>query len=178
MSRGGTLAATYAFASPAAGKYLVQFIDSHVSFVNHVPWEMLGMYSSPESPLRLFKQSNNSSNTFVPVGPAAPANTPVNPQTRYTIDLFQVPRPQFAVKTTATKLIEASLLSGTPTPEFSHAWTEVLTPLPPTKQKAGKRIGFFEQGIITGGIIVGMSFAAVVSTIGYYGISFGRKLLG
>ncbi|GAB1215572.1 hypothetical protein ATERTT37_004763 [Aspergillus terreus] len=37
----GTLTATYAFAIPSAAKYLTQFIDAHISWVNHVPLDML-----------------------------------------------------------------------------------------------------------------------------------------
>ncbi|KAK5112833.1 hypothetical protein LTR16_005327, partial [Cryomyces antarcticus] len=35
------LLASYLFATPAAGKYLSQFIRSNVSFVNHIPVELL-----------------------------------------------------------------------------------------------------------------------------------------
>lgn len=47
-------------------------------------------------------------------------------------------------------------------------WREAISPLPSTKQRAGFRIGFFEQGIITGGLITLFSFVATVSTLGYY----------
>jgi hypothetical protein len=35
------LAAVYAFAAPASAKYLTQFIDADISWVNHVPSHML-----------------------------------------------------------------------------------------------------------------------------------------
>lgn len=39
-----TLAATYAFAAPSSAKYLTQFIDAHISWVNHAPSHMLSKY--------------------------------------------------------------------------------------------------------------------------------------
>jgi tetrahydromethanopterin S-methyltransferase subunit G len=55
------------------------------------------------------------------------------------------------------------------------AWKEAVAPLPETGQRAGKRIGFFEQGIITGGVITLVSFMATVATAGFYTVSFLRR---
>jgi hypothetical protein len=41
MNSNQTMAATYAFAAPSSAKYLTQFIDAHISWVNHIPNQML-----------------------------------------------------------------------------------------------------------------------------------------
>jgi acyl-CoA reductase-like NAD-dependent aldehyde dehydrogenase len=38
------LLASYIFADPPAAKYLNQFIDAHLSLVNHIPVDLLGKY--------------------------------------------------------------------------------------------------------------------------------------
>ncbi|KAL5356822.1 Aldehyde/histidinol dehydrogenase [Aspergillus floccosus] len=143
----GTLTATYAFAIPSAAKYLTQFIDAHISWVNHVPLDML-------------------------IGPALPVNSVLS-DTRYTPDLLQVVRPQYITQRSKTALVKAVL------GESKHgdsAWKEAMSPLPSTKQRAGFRIGFFEQGIITGGLITLFSLLATVSTIGYYTIVVVKRV--
>lgn len=50
-NRSETLAATYAFAAPASAKYLTQFIDADISWVNHVPSHMLSAFHSPSNNL-------------------------------------------------------------------------------------------------------------------------------
>ncbi|GES64003.1 aldehyde dehydrogenase PutA [Aspergillus terreus] len=135
----GTLTATYAFAIPSAAKYLTQFIDAYISWVNHVPLDML-------------------------IGPALPVNSVLS-DTRYTPELMQVTRPQYITQSSKTALVKAVL--GT-SKMGDTAWKEAISPLPSTKQRAGFHIGFFEQGIITGGLITLFSLLATVSTIGYY----------
>jgi hypothetical protein len=50
--------------------------------------------------------------------------------------------------------------------------TEAMKPLNPTGQGKGQAIGFFEQGIITGGLVM---FGIVVPTLGYVSWMLGRK---
>ena len=47
-----------------------------------------------------------------------------------------------------------------------------MKPLKPTGQGKGEAIGFFEQGIITGGVIL---FGVVVPVMGYASWVLGRK---
>ena len=49
---------------------------------------------------------------------------------------------------------------------------EALKPLKPTGQGKGEAIGFFEQGLISGGIVL---IGVVVPMIGYIGWMLGRK---
>ncbi|KAF7715071.1 Uncharacterized protein PECH_003541 [Penicillium ucsense] len=142
MNFNQTLAAVYAFAAPASAKYLTQFIDADISWVNHVPSNML-------------------------IGPAIPRNTPYSQTTRYAISHFQKPRPQLITPSTATFAVN-SVLDTKSTVRSDALWRAALSPLPPTKQRAGFKIGFFEQGILTGVSITLISLVATFSTVGYY----------
>ncbi|GFG23053.1 aldehyde dehydrogenase family 3 member B1 [Aspergillus udagawae] len=146
----GTLAATYAFGSPSAAKYITQFIDASISWINHVPFDML-------------------------IGPAYPINTGPSTATRYTPALFQVPRPQFVAETNNSALVKC-ILDPSDATKSGNAWREALTALPSTGQRPGWRIGFFEQGIITGGVITLATLVAAVSTVGWYTFSYVRRL--
>ncbi|OOF94941.1 hypothetical protein ASPCADRAFT_397666 [Aspergillus carbonarius ITEM 5010] len=148
----GTLAGTYAFASPAAAKYLTQFIDSYSSWINHVPTDML-------------------------IGPAYPFNQPPSRETRYSTSSLQVSRPQFVTETSNTALVR-NIISATvgQSTKSNDAWREALVSLPAIGQAEGKRIGFFEQGIITGGVVTLFSLVATLSTLGIYGYAAVRRL--
>ncbi|KAL6233297.1 hypothetical protein BDW75DRAFT_252112 [Aspergillus navahoensis] len=147
-----TLAATYAFADAPSAKYLTQFIDAHISFINHVPVDLL-------------------------IGPAYPVAThpTADRSTRYNAVAFQVPRPQFVTESARTTLTR-TVLDRPSSTEAVRVWKGALEPLPPTGQKAGKRIGFFEQGILTGVGITLFSVIGVVGVVGYYSVWFLRRL--
>jgi hypothetical protein len=67
------------------------------------------------------------------------------------------------------------LLNRSQHPEKAFAaWHEALAPLPSTKQRPGYKIGFFEQGLITGSVVTLFTLVATLSTIGYYTYSYGR----
>ncbi|KAF7184482.1 hypothetical protein CNMCM7691_005550 [Aspergillus felis] len=146
----GTLAATYAFGSPSAAKYITQFIDASISWVNHVPVDML-------------------------IGPAYPINTAPSTATRYTPALLQVPRPQFVAETNNSALVK-SILDPSDATKSANAWREALTSLPSTGQRPGWKIGFFEQGLITGGVVTLATLVATVSTVGWYTFSYVTRL--
>lgn len=101
------------------------------------------------------------------VGPGLPRNTPYNPNTRYTTSSFQRPRPQMLTPA-ASAYTTQTILENTNTAKSDTIWREALAPLPATKQRPGFKIGFFEQGIITGGLLTLSSLVATVSTLGYY----------
>ncbi|KAJ5756979.1 uncharacterized protein N7511_007161 [Penicillium nucicola] len=142
-----TLAATYAFAAPSSAKYLTQFIDAHVSWVNHIPSHML-------------------------IGPAIPMNTIPSSETRYAKSQFELPRPQLIVPAPSS----VQIILGNDTAKADTLWREAIAPLASTKQKPGFKIGFFEQGIITGGLITLASLVATVSTLGYYTWTYMRRI--
>ncbi|GFF59090.1 aldehyde dehydrogenase family 3 member B1 [Aspergillus udagawae] len=161
----GTLAATYAFGSPSAAKYITQFIDASISWINHVPFDMLSKSASPFHCIQLTDS----------VGPAYPINTGPSTATRYTPALFQVPRPQFVAETNNSALVKC-ILDPSDATKSGNAWREALAALPSTGQRPGWRIGFFEQGIITGGVITLATLVAAVSTVGWYTFSYVRRL--
>ncbi|KAJ6127567.1 hypothetical protein N7523_003179 [Penicillium sp. IBT 18751x] len=150
MHSNETLAATYAFAAPASAKYLTQFIDADISWVNHVPSHML-------------------------LGPALPRNIPYNPDTRYAISSFQRPRPQLMTPSFKAHTARA-IIENTNTTNSDGLWRAAIAPLPSTKQRPGFKIGFFEQGIITGGVLTLASLIATFSTIGYYTWIYARRV--
>jgi hypothetical protein len=47
LSSIGSLAAAYIFTNPAMAKYLCQFVDTAVSFVNHIPTKLLCKFTNP-----------------------------------------------------------------------------------------------------------------------------------
>ncbi|EAW20800.1 uncharacterized protein NFIA_113300 [Aspergillus fischeri NRRL 181] len=163
--RSGPLAATYAFGSASAAKYITQFIDASVSWINHVPVDMLSTSSIPFPSIQLTDS----------VGPAYPINTTPSTETRYTPALLQVPRPQFVTETDNSALVK-SILDPSDATRSANAWREALAPLPSTGQRPGWKIGFFEQGLITGGVITLAMLAATVSTVGWYTFTYVRRL--
>ncbi|KAJ5094758.1 hypothetical protein N7456_010619 [Penicillium angulare] len=149
MSFNKKLAAAYAFAAPASAKYLTQFIDADISWVNHVPTHML-------------------------IGPAIVRNAPYSARTRYTKSQFQLSRPQL-ITSPAQSHATQTILENLNTVKSDSLWREAIAPLPSTNQRPGHKIGFFEQGIITGGLITLASLIATVSTLGYYTWVFVRN---
>jgi hypothetical protein len=67
------------------------------------------------------------------------------------------------------------IIDSTNPTKADKIWREAIAPLTSTKQKPGFKIGFFEQGIITGGLITLTSLIATVSTLGYYTWTFVQR---
>ena len=84
------LLALYVFAAPHAAKYLTQFIRSNVSFVNHIPANLLGTSPDPWPPKSQKPLTDNDL-----VGPAAPLDYHVSPVGRYSHTMMEVPNPKF-----------------------------------------------------------------------------------
>ncbi|OGM42627.1 aldehyde dehydrogenase PutA [Aspergillus bombycis] len=140
----GTHAATYTFAAPAAAKYVSESIDAHTAWISHVPYDVL-------------------------VGPVVvPLSDRVNLPTRYTTEHFQVSRPQVVNRTTNTAIAKA-LLEGKSV-QSDRTLQEIFSPLPDIQQRPGHKIGYFEQGIITGGLITLTSLITIVSAAGYWAL--------
>ncbi|KAJ5653299.1 aldehyde dehydrogenase PutA [Penicillium lividum] len=137
----GTLNATYTFAAPAAAKYVSESIDAGVAWINHVPLDML-------------------------VGPVLPCNVAFSQETRYTIDLFQVSRGQILHRSSNTSLAKSVLCSAR-TSHVQASLRQVLVPLPSLKQRPGHKIGFFEQGFVTGASLILSSLVAIGVVAGY-----------
>ncbi|KAJ5992340.1 aldehyde dehydrogenase PutA [Penicillium sp. IBT 35674x] len=150
VQRNSSPAASYIFASPESAKYLAQFIDAHLSWVNHVPMDIF-------------------------IGPAIPYNSALGESTRYPVDIFEVPRSQIVTEGTASFRIK-TFLGATGPQTAVKMWQTSIAPLKPTGQRPGKAVGHFEQGLISGGIVALISVLAVTSTVGYYAVAYGSKL--
>ncbi|CAI4214086.1 unnamed protein product [Parascedosporium putredinis] len=136
----GRLSAAYIFTTPAAAKYICDFVDADLCFVNHVPTNLL-------------------------FGPVAPVGKPLDHAegTRYPTSLFTVPKPRYITKPALISRIE-SILAGAVSPQLHKLEAEASAPLPDMKRPERQNgIGFFHQGIVTGGILV---LSAIISTTG------------
>ena len=114
--------AAYHFGNPQVGKYLAQFVDARVSFVNQIPRELL-------------------------VGPAHPASYPVDPSTRYTVDMFTLARPAF-IQSTATSSEIAAIMTATNSSAAQKLLEQALSPLKAMKRKPGGGVGMFFLSLI------------------------------
>ena len=128
-------AAAFIFASPKSANYIAQHVEAHLTTVNHIPLEAL-------------------------VGPPAPIGSSLTVTPRYTPGLFQQNRPQFSHASDVSTKVGGTVLDNTKL----TAWAKALqVPLPSSGEKAGKRIDFFEQAIMTA---AGVSLSVVlVSTV-------------
>ncbi|KIW99955.1 uncharacterized protein Z518_10883 [Rhinocladiella mackenziei CBS 650.93] len=138
--------ATYFFSNAATAKYLGQFIPSHISFANSIPVELL-------------------------VGPAAPVSSsqPTTIHPRHPRDLFSYPSPEYISTRTDQQFLCNLLNSSTTTKESRKQMHDVLVkPLTPMNEGSGKAIGFFEQGLILGGVVGLLSLMSVLGAFGRY----------
>lgn len=155
---GSSYLASYIFAQPPTAKYLSQFIRADASFINMIPSALL-------------------------IGPAAPSfpHQPLNVNHRYTPEMFSACRPQAANDTTASRQLDHALFAAG---DASSSEKDALSasqladlatmPLKPTGQPLQHaRIGFFEQGIITG---LGLAATPILLGIGT-GAWFGARYL-
>ncbi|KAJ4506704.1 hypothetical protein HRR83_007769 [Exophiala dermatitidis] len=129
----GRLAAAYVFTSkPEAAKYICQFVDSAVSFVNHIPTSLL-------------------------FGPVRPEQSRIDPRSVSPYDpaLFTLPKPQYVSTWNRTRLLDGVLLEDSGT-RVTRLEAELAAARLPEVQrlKNGHDLGFFEQGIVTGGVVV------------------------
>ncbi|RMY59827.1 hypothetical protein D0863_11814 [Hortaea werneckii] len=142
--------AAYHFGNPSTGKYLSQFIDAEVSFVNHVPRELL-------------------------VGPAFPTGHPIELQIRYPKELFTVHRPAFINSPASNqKIIE---VLGSSNRAASAKLIEAATaPLNVMKRHPGGGVGFFEQGFLMNAGIILTTTVSITGVGLYWLFKHGRTL--
>lgn len=115
----GPALAAYHFGNPQVGKYLAQFVDARISFVNNIPRELL-------------------------VGPAHPSSHAVDPSIRYPIDIFTLARPSFIQPTTSSSTI-AALMSSTNGSVAQKYLEQALSPLVEMKRKPGGGVGMLSS---------------------------------
>jgi hypothetical protein len=87
---------------------------------------------------------------------------------RYSTALFSLPRPQFITQPKATPLVDRVLLGGTAR-QLKELQTKATAALVPFQRPAkAAYVGFFEQGIITGGFLLLSSVATGTGLLCYY----------
>ncbi|KAK4556291.1 hypothetical protein LTR86_006435 [Recurvomyces mirabilis] len=142
--------AAYHFSNPASAKYLTQFIEASVTFVNHVPAEIL-------------------------VGPAFPTGRPVDLAVRYPRELFQLQRPAF-ISNTITSTALSTALASQNSPAAAKLLAEASAPLAAFKRHPGGGVGFFEQGfLMNAGILLTTTISVSGFTI-YWLVKHGKRI--
>ncbi|KAK4119839.1 ALDH-like protein [Parathielavia appendiculata] len=147
------LGAAYIFTKSSTAKYICQFLDSPMSFVNHVPTTLL----------------------FLPM---APSNTSVDPETYlpYNEALFSKPRAQFVAASAPDSLLATILRQSSPQ-QLGLLAREALAKLPAVKRRHQgiTHIGFFNQGVVTGGVLLLSTVLGVTGVCSYYGYGLVRS---
>ncbi|KAI4730370.1 hypothetical protein E4T49_01692 [Aureobasidium sp. EXF-10728] len=144
LSNAEILNSLYAFASGPEAKYLSQFIQTAVTFVNHIPAELL-------------------------IGPPGPVGYPVRPELRYVREMFEEPSPQIVPG--AKVHAASSVWKLRNTPRSAAILSQSSRPLKPMDQPPAGAWGFFETGVLLGaavyllpvimGTIAGTTYASV-----------------
>ncbi|ETN42939.1 uncharacterized protein HMPREF1541_02097 [Cyphellophora europaea CBS 101466] len=142
----GRLAAAYVFTTqPGAAKYICQFLDSGVSFVNQLPTSLL----------------------FSPVAPEQKA-IDLDSLSPYDPVLFTSPKPQYISTLRWSWLLDGVLLEPSAA-QVAKIEREATVRLPEVQRlKKGHDVGFFDQGIITGGILVLSTLVTCAGFLVYY----------
>lgn len=157
-SQCATHLASHVFARPAEAKYLSQYVKADASFINTIPASLL-------------------------VGPAAPTfpQQPLDVDRRYTPEMFSACQPQAANESVTSKQLDHALFAGDEAGSGKKGAVTAaqlaelaVKPLKPTGQPLQHaRIGFFEQGILTG---LGLATTPILIGIGT-GAWFGARYL-
>ncbi|KAJ5428649.1 PutA family dehydrogenase [Penicillium cf. griseofulvum] len=146
----GNLRAAYVFADNMSAKYLTQFINARVSFVNHIPATIL-------------------------VGPSAPEQVAFDRSVRYPTTVFSIPRPTYISPTplsqSVTDILRAKSAADLRSKLVLHTSELGLS----TQRPLGGGVGFFEQGILTGLGLFSISMLVGVSALGYWAWSMVAK---
>ncbi|KAF2021436.1 ALDH-like protein [Aaosphaeria arxii CBS 175.79] len=146
----GRLSAAYFFAEAAHAKYLDQYVASEVSFVNHVPAQLL-------------------------LGPIAPLFHPFDLEKRYTVEHFTRAAPAFASQSTnkASEQVRRALNGDV---KSGQALLDAATqPIQEAKRAEWIALGFFEQGIFIGLGVYGLPLLGCIGASLFYGVRFGLR---
>lgn len=119
------LAAAYHFGTPSTGKYLSQFVNADVSFVNHIPFNLL-------------------------LGPAAPQHHPVDIEKRYTREQFSRQSPTYITTPSSQAVLSKILASKDSRKGAAELLAKSTQEIKEAKRAEWIAIGYFEQGIFIG----------------------------
>ncbi|KAF4424737.1 Aldehyde dehydrogenase family 3 member B1, partial [Fusarium austroafricanum] len=148
----GFLAVAYVFTNPAMAKYLCQFADTAVSYINQIPTKLL--YSP-----------------IAPVGHPPQAGT----NNIYQQDFFSHLKPKYLTKSATDEKLN-KIMSTASSKELSALDQDAIKRLPEMKRKLkGTQLGFFEQGIVTSLVFILTTVVSSTGVLGYYGYRYLRS---
>lgn len=98
---------------------------------------------------------------------------PASFPSRYNAEMFSVVRPQLISPLSVEHGLIRDVLQKPHSMTLNEIRALAIKPLPPTGQKPGHAIGFFEQGIITGGLTIVLPTAVALSA----SVLFALKML-
>ncbi|CAO2657354.1 Nn.00g034800.m01.CDS01 [Neocucurbitaria sp. VM-36] len=145
-----TLLAAYHFGTPSAGKYLSQFVNADVSFVNHVPFRLL-------------------------VGPAAPSFHPIDIEKRYTAEHFTRASPAFIAPPASQAAMSKIMDSKDSRKAAAELLAKATQEIKEKKRAEWIAIGYFEQGILIGLGIYGIPLLTCVGASLFFGVRAGLR---
>jgi hypothetical protein len=120
-AKAGPALAAYHFGNPQVGKYLAQFVDAQVSFVNHVPRDLL-------------------------VGPARQLRPDLDLSIAYTVDMLSIHRPTF-IRPSISSLKIAAAMSSANSSTAGTILKQTWSPLKAMKRKPGGGIGMLKLSL-------------------------------
>lgn len=173
-TRVGNLQGAYVFAHEKSAKYLTQFINAHVSFVNHIPVEVLGKGIA----IKAFCLNDiDSANIILSllVGPTAPKQVALDRSVRYPTTVFSVPRPHYIRPTRLSQSVTDILSTKSASALQNMLVLQSSQLVCRTRRPLGGGVGFFEQGILTGLGLFSISILAGVSSLGYWAWTMVEK---
>jgi hypothetical protein len=153
------VAAAFIFASLPEANYLANYVNAHISCINHIPAELLGK-SLSHAPLSRHLKLSFLVLTCL-VGPVGPRRHVVSLSPRYLPSMFTEPRPQHLYPTRLTTNGESELV---------RLQELATTPLP-VEREPQKPGNFFLQGLKTSTISISIS----VVILGYVAVLVGRS---
>lgn len=108
----------------------------------------------------------------------APANSAIHPETYlpYSEEVFSKPKAQFVAVSTQDTLLARVLHQASPQ-QLSALAQEALAKLPVVKRRNQgiTHIGFFNQGVFTGGVLLLSTVLGVTGMCSYYGFGLLRS---
>lgn len=133
ISNNGAAAAAFVFATPVEAAYISNSMESYLTFNNHIPFELM-------------------------IGPRVPDGGSGELVPRYSPHMFQQVRPQIAEHSEISQALGNDVLSSAKLETWARS---MQVPLRATGEKAGKRIDFFEQALMTA---AGVSISVIAIT--------------
>ncbi|EGY19352.1 uncharacterized protein VDAG_09812 [Verticillium dahliae VdLs.17] len=146
----GRLSAAYVYTAPGAAKYICQFLNASICLVNHIPLKLLSPTDHSFSP-----------DTLTPYS-----------ERHFTLAKGQFIEPTKDGQRLAQLFFEASPKGCQILHEEASAALKDMN-----RVKKGGDIGFFNQGIVTGGIIVLSTAISCTGLLCYYLVKVARSTL-